>query len=114
MDFNHRDVEPTFSDDSIPYLSMKSCYMSNEKELVDFVLKAADEMSEAQIAILDLRGNFGGDGITSNKFIVLVDSNTGSAAESIVDNLRHLDNTLFIGMQTFGCLNNSSKILKDN
>ena len=56
--------------DGIPYLKFDRCYfIANSKKDYNIVLEGAKSLSEAEYAILDLRGNGGGNGILPGEWI---------------------------------------------
>ena len=62
--------EPVYKDiDGIKYLKFPSVYFPVEEKETNIVLKAAKEMKESPVSILDLRGNPGGNGILADQWV---------------------------------------------
>lgn len=67
---SEKSSEPVYKDiDGIKYLNLPRVYFPVEEKEVNFVLRAAKEMKESHISILDLRGNAGGNAILADQWI---------------------------------------------
>jgi hypothetical protein len=87
--------------DGIPYLKFDQCYFqSGDAESADALIDGAKKLADSKFAILDLRGNNGGDGVLPGRWF---ETYSGNKAAYSCDGVCIMDHTI-IGKsrQSFG------------